>query len=70
VIKCLGGNTTRTSPSKVVKDKTVLGLSDLLPAVLAGERTAQAASGKIPFYSSLFRELGILSADHPPWEIG
>jgi hypothetical protein len=53
VIKCLGGNTPRTSPGKVVKDKTVLGLSDLLPAVPARERTAQAASGKILFFSSL-----------------
>jgi hypothetical protein len=56
VIKCLGGNTTRTSPDKVIKDKTVLGLSDLLPAVLVRERTAQAASGKILFSTSLFEE--------------
>ena len=53
-IKCLGGNATRTSPDKVVKDKTVLGLSDLLPAILARERTVQAASGKILFSTNLF----------------
>lgn len=70
MIKCLSGNATGNSPGEVVKDKTVLGLSDLLPAVLARERTAQAASGKILFYSSLFQGPGILSVDHPPWGIG
>ena len=66
MIKCLGGDTTRTSPSKVVKDKTVLGMSNLLPAVLVGERTAQAASGEILFSMAFFPQPGILSVDHPP----
>ena len=66
MIKCLGGNTTRNSPGKVVKDETVLGLSVLPSAVLVRKRTAQAASGEILFSSSLFDKPGILSLDHPP----
>jgi len=69
VVKCLGGNTANTSPGNVVKDKTVLGLSDFRSAVLAREHTGLAASGEILFSYSLFQKPGILSVDHWPWGI-
>ena len=70
MIKRLGGNTAHTSPSNVIADKTVLGLSNLLLAILARERTGQVSSGWILWSHSLSQASGILSVDHLPWGIG